>query len=120
MSLTNDNHELACALDVLFKKIMNISQANDQNLSIVIPLRPDKSKTTYFTPRKKKTMEKSDFEVHSSKEPNELEQSVKNLWKDFEAIGFLDLIPDLTSLASLLKTVEEQSEEVSPFIYVMF
>lgn len=82
--------------------------------------RPDPAKETYFIKRKKTSMTPDDFEVDGCKSPDDLKKALVRLWMA-EGHTELPIIADsIVKLAESIHHTEEQSCEVSPFIYVMF
>ena len=43
-----------------------------------------------------------------------------SFWDDNKDYSFCELVPQLVELASELRVDEDQNEEISPYIYVMF
>ena len=87
----------------------------------IIPWVPlDADASTYYKTRQKTRMSKQDFEIggHST-----LETFVADLtafWKNNDDSKFCKLVPSLAELANELHVVEDENEEISPHVYVMF
>lgn len=84
--------------------------------------RPDSAHTTagsYFLTRITTTMEPEDFTIPALSQEGSLEDTLKQQWDHDPALA--GLAGQVAGLAERLRTTEQaQTEEVSPFIYVMF
>jgi len=84
------------------------------------PTHPDPAAATYYQTRSKTSMAPRDFEVSGTESVAAFEKALADLWRPQ---GYADLVavaPGMARLAAMLQQREEQSEEISPFIYVMF
>lgn len=84
------------------------------------PLKPNLNSPTYYLERELTAMRPEDFEVPGCENSEALGKSLAELWI---SQGYKDLIPlaqTTAELAELLRETEEESEEISPFIYIMF
>lgn len=80
---------------------------------------PDPNCETYYIQRQKTTIEQADFEIDLDN-MEQLKQALEQLCKTpEERLILVDLFEKILNLAPLYESVE-QTEEVSPFIYVMF
>jgi hypothetical protein len=84
------------------------------------PLGADPGARTYFTTRDKTTMTARDFEVAGCDAPESFERALIALWNAQGHPALTSLTPTLSRLATSLYQIDEQDEDVSPFIYVMF
>lgn len=81
---------------------------------------PEPAKATYFVKRDKLTMTPEDFEAGTCNSPEDLKKALISLWTA-EGYSELPIMADaIATLAESARHTEEQSSEVSPFIYVMF
>ena len=78
----------------------------------------DENCETYFTERRRTTMEPSDFEL-SPEDPNAFKQALQQLWTGPEAYVLAGLMLKILALSPHF-TDAEVSKEVSPLIYAMF
>lgn len=84
------------------------------------PVKGDPNATTYYIKRDKTTMAPEDFEVVGCDAVESFREALIDLWRSQGHPQLTGLAPGLSRLAESLHQVEEQNEEVSPFIYVMF
>ncbi len=84
------------------------------------PLGFDPQARSYFVERTQRTMEPADFEVFGPESPGDFEQALARLWTQQGWTELAPLAPRLAEIARALYFVEDQDDEVSPFIYVMF
>lgn len=75
---------------------------------------------SYYIRRSRKSMRKEDFETPSFKNAAEFAAELSAMWKSQGLDDLASLTPSMARLAEQLQQVEEQSDEVSPFVYVMF
>jgi hypothetical protein len=75
---------------------------------------------SYYTPRSRTRMDRADFELERLGSPDDLEPALRGFWDGRGFPELAGLAPGLTDVARALHETEEQTEEVSPFIYVMF
>ena|SRR2546423_3944083 len=87
---------------------------------VFFPLSADPSATTYYTKRDKTAMTAKDFEVAGCDAVESFEQALIALWTSQGYPQLTSLAPALSRLAKSLQHIDQQTEEVSPFIYVMF
>jgi hypothetical protein len=84
------------------------------------PEKFDSAATTYYVRRKKTTMDKYDFIVRGCESYAGLENALTDMWQSQGYPELVELAPGLSKLAEKLYAAEDESGEVSPFIYVMF
>ncbi len=65
-------------------------------------------------------MDPASFEVAGCNSFDSFEKALTDMWTSQGSPELAALAPTLSKLAKSIYLVEEQSEEVSPFIYVMF
>ncbi len=82
-------------------------------------LRPEASVESYFVKRESRRMEKGDFVVPACSSEGDLPGTMQSQWSEEE--GLRALAGDMGRLAEALRREgQQQTDEVSPFIYVMF
>jgi hypothetical protein len=80
----------------------------------------DSSCNSYYIKRKKTTMEPEDFESVDCPDIEAMEQALIKMWTESGDSALIQLVPEMAALAQKLYLKEDQDEEVSPFVYVMF
>lgn len=90
---------------------------SEQGVQLLVP-GPDGECASYYVERRKRAMEPADFELNLGN-LDEVQRSLRKLWKGPESFILADLSEKILALAPRYNTVEE-IEDVSPFIYVMF
>jgi hypothetical protein len=83
-------------------------------------LRPDASSESYYVEPTKREMQPADFELRASESIEAFVRELAALWSSEGREDLAAMAPRLTSLAYELREDEEQSDDVSPFMYVMF
>lgn len=83
-------------------------------------LKPDPSCRSYYNKRKKTVMKPEDFESVDCPDFKVLEEALRKMWGSDGQDDLVKLAPHISELARDLYLKEEQDEEVSPFVYVMF
>jgi hypothetical protein len=87
----------------------------------LFPVAPDPSAATYFTPVPRRRMAPADFLGPSGLAAGTLEEKLRTLWRERGADELAELGPGLARLAAELEQlVEDEGEEISPFVYVMY
>ena len=95
-------------------------QLHSKNESVFFLKKPGLAKETYFNRRKITTMTSEDFDAGSCNSPESLKIALIKLWVDEGNNELLNLPDAIVKLAESAHRTNEQSSEVSPFIYVMF
>jgi len=80
----------------------------------------DADADSYFKKRRKTSMSKDDFEKGGHSTLENFAADLAAFWGNSDDSILCELIPSLTELANDLYFVEDQSEDLSPYIYVMF
>jgi len=80
----------------------------------------DADASTYYKTRQKTSMSKQDFEIGGHSTLETFAADLTAFWENNDDSKICKLIPSLTELANELYFVEDESEELSPYIYVMF
>jgi hypothetical protein len=83
-------------------------------------LRPDAAAESYYVEPTKRAMESEDFELRASESIEEFVRELAALWSSEGREELAAMAPRLAALASEVREDEEQSDDVSPFMYVMF
>jgi heme oxygenase len=82
--------------------------------------KPDPSKETYWKHRENLSMKPLDFERGGARSAEELKNALAGLWSAEGNLALTVLADGIGEIAESAHVSEEQSSEVSPFIYVMF
>ncbi|MFL6285131.1 MAG: hypothetical protein ACJ74Q_18470 [Pyrinomonadaceae bacterium] len=83
-------------------------------------LRPDAVAESYYVEPTKRAMSPEDFELRASESIEAFVRELAALWSSEGREELAAMAPRLASLASELREDEQQSDDVSPFMYVMF
>ena len=87
----------------------------------IIPWVPlDADASTYYKTRQKRRMSKEDFETGGHSTLETFAADLTSFWKNNDDSKFCKLVPSLAKLAEELHVVEDENEEISPYVYVMF
>lgn len=79
-----------------------------------------KGAASYFVKRPKTSMAKGDFETGGCASPEAAQADLAAAWSGGDTPALAALAPGMARLARNLRQVEEESGEVSNFIYVMY
>lgn len=83
--------------------------------------KPDPDAESYFVTRGRRQMSPADFELASGiKDAKTLAAAMAQMWEERGEGALHSLSDKLADLAQNIKREEDQSEEVSPFVYVMY
>ncbi len=82
--------------------------------------RLDKDAPSYFVRRTSTEMKKGDFEKGGCSTPQAVEADFADVWGGGDVRLLANLAPAMAGLARSLRHVEEESVDVSEFIYVMY
>lgn len=82
--------------------------------------RPDDEAASYYVEPTKREMKPEDFELRASESIEEFVRELAALWASEGCEELAATAPRLASLAYELREDEAQSDDVSPFMYVMF
>ena len=83
-------------------------------------LRPDSSAESYYVEPTKREMMPEDFELRAGESVEEFVRALAALWASEGREELAAMAPRLAALAAEVREDEEQSDDVSPFMYVMF
>ena len=120
MSSTDPASAEAAVRNFFEQRLMPLARRMAADGNLFFPLRPDPSLISYYKDRTQKVMKKEDFEVRACEGFEDFARGMAEMWSARGHEELAALAPELAGLARQLHLVEEQTEEVSPFIYVMF
>jgi hypothetical protein len=83
-------------------------------------LRPDAAAESYFVEPTRCVLTREDFELRAAESIEEFVAALAALWTAEGRDGLAAMAQQLLKLASEVGEGEEQREDVSPFMYVMF
>jgi len=83
-------------------------------------LHPDASVESYYVEPMKSEMRPEDFELRAADSVEEFVRELSALWTSEGREELASMAQRLAALASEVREDEEQREDVSPFMYVMF
>ena len=83
-------------------------------------LRPDVEAESYYVEPTKREMRPEDFELRAGESVEEFVRELAALWASEGREELAAMAPRLVALASEVREDEKQSDDVSPFMYVMF
>ena len=86
----------------------------------LFPVAAEPELGTYFTARQHEKASSTDFEIHGCESPEQLAHALGQMWSSQGYPELGALAESMSKLARTLHFVTEQSDEISPFIYVMF
>lgn len=75
---------------------------------------------SYFVRRSNTAMTKSDFEAGGCASVETVEADLARAWNRADSASLLALAPGIAGLARTLRQVDQQSGEVSEFVYAMY
>jgi hypothetical protein len=83
-------------------------------------LRPDAAAESYYVEPTRREMSPEEFELRASESIEAFVRELAALWSFEGREELAAMAPRLASLASELREDKQQSDDVSPFMYVMF
>ena len=102
------------------QELMLLATELKQQGDIIPWISLDADASTYYKTRQKTSMSKQDFEIGGHSTLESFAADLTAFWENNDDSKICKLIPSLTELANELYFVEDESEELSPYIYVMF
>ena len=102
------------------QELMPLTAKIKQQQEIIPWVHLDADAITYYKTRPKTTMSKEDFEIGGHSTLESFAADLTSFWDDNKDYNLCELVPQLVELASELRVDEDQNEEISPYIYVMF
>lgn len=83
-------------------------------------LRPDEAAESYYVEPTKGLMRPEDFELRAGESVENFVRELAALWTSEGLEDLAAMAPRLAALAAEVREDEEQPDDVSPFMYVMF
>ena len=83
-------------------------------------VKQDPRSATYYLPRSKRTMDRSDFEALAELAPDSLARLLAAFWKARKNEALVPLAASIAKLATALHATQRPDEDVSPFVYMMY
>jgi hypothetical protein len=120
MSLTDAEHKETLAAQFFTEIIVPLADTIRAKGKAFFPLGPDPQQESYYDEPTRRIMAPEDFEFSGDRSVEEFMTSLAAFWRQEGNSELAKIIPKLTELALQLSHEEEQDEDVSPFIYVMF
>jgi hypothetical protein len=109
------------AIEVLFEKTLLPIHEELKSSGTIFPHDPDSSLNSFYISRKKTRMSREDFEVAAYEDAAGFASALHRLWDDSSQVDLTGTVGEHAEAArALAEEAEEQTEEVSPFTYVMF
>ena len=102
------------------KELMPLAEEIKQHQDIIPWVHLDTEANTYYKKRSKTSMRKQDFEKCGHSTLETFATDLNEFWNNKEDSKLCELVPSLEKLAFELHAVEDQNEEISPYIYIMF
>lgn len=118
MSLTDDGH--AEIRRFFEEELLPAAERRRREGRAAFPSGPAPEALSYFKARRRPSMAPADFEQAGIETPEALSTALTDLWRGRGDADLAALAPGVARLAELLRRREEQTDDVSPFIYVMF
>ncbi|MEZ4306922.1 MAG: hypothetical protein R3F14_02585 [Polyangiaceae bacterium] len=118
--------ERAAAIDAMSARVLEGALAEAHRAlvkrgAVLFPMGADASVSTYFEAPRRGRMSKEDFELSAASSPDAFLSAVRAMW---EAEGFAEMVPVAEGLRevgrALAEVPEDESGEVSGFVYAMF
>jgi len=102
------------------QELMLLATELKQQRDIIPWVSLDADASTYYKTRQKTSMSKQDFEIGGHSTLETFAADLTAFWENNDDSKLCKIIPSLTELANELYFVEDESEKLSPYIYVMF
>ena len=102
------------------QELMLLAAELKQQQDIIPWVTLDVNASTYYKARQKTSMSKQDFEIGGHSTLETFAADFTAYWENNDDSKLCKMIPSLTELANELYFVEDESEKISPYIYVMF
>ena len=100
------------------QQVMPLSKQLHSKEQPLMPLAPETKAETYYISRSQTSTNRQDFEAPAVSNERELEKALREQWN--HSPEFANLAQPSANIAQKLAETEEQTEEVSPFTYIMF
>lgn len=113
--------EVGTAIRRFFEaELMPLAQRYAKEHRPLFPRSADSSKASYFHLRTRTSMSRDDFVIKGVESPQAFAESLRTLWAASQHPEMASFARSMRELAALLRGGEESTDDVSPFIYVMF
>ena len=118
MNSTKDKELLAA--EFFHKLLAPLAERERAAAKSFFPLGADSREESYYAEPARRVMEASDFELRAARSLADFVTELAALWANEGHEELAALAPGLLELAEEMGQREEQAEDVSPFMYVMF
>jgi len=109
------------ASDFFREVLVPLARAERESGREFFALRPDEAAESYYVEPTKREMRPEDFELRAGESVEDFVRELAALWSSEGREGLAAMAPRLAALASEVREdEEEQPDDVSPFMYVMF
>jgi len=122
MSSTDLDTQRQDAIYTFFEKILlPLRQELNVEQQPLFPLSKNSEAESYFIERVNTSMDSEDFEKFSGIISQETFLTVlESFWFSRQEQELLQIVPQLAKLAQTLKSIDKQTDKVSPFVYTMY
>ena len=121
MTKATMNRGVEKQLRKLFKRdLMQIADFCQREGVQVLDPNPDPGMESYYITPAVEKMGKADFETGGATDVDHLEAALRDLWSEERCLVFAVLAERVAKLARSVRATEEQSSELSQFVYVMY
>ena len=107
-------------LKFFYNELMPLSAELKKKGDIIPWVSLDVDAITYYKTPQNKSMNKQDFEIGGHSTLETFSTDMSRFWENKDDSKLCKMIPSLTKLANELYLIEDESSELSPYIYVMF
>ena len=109
-----------CASDFFNEVLVPVALGERAQGREFFALRPDEETESYYVEPTKRAMKPEDFELRAADSVEDFISELAALWASEGREELASMAPRLAALASEVREDEEQPDDVSPFMYVMF
>jgi len=122
MNSTDLDTQKQHAIHTFFEKVLlPLRQKLNVEQQPLFPLSKDSEAESYFIERISISMHSEDFEKCSGIDSQETFLTVlESFWFSRGEEELLQIAPQLAKLAQTLKSIDKQTDKVSPFVYTMY
>jgi hypothetical protein len=121
MLSTEDRDQLERELSRLVEMLAELGEDYRSRGVQLFPRSPDADSDSYFTARARIPVTRSSFERPSLASPDQLEKALWSLWKSEGYADLEQLAHRVAALSAKLRNNDDdQSPDVSPFVYAMY
>lgn len=119
--MNSTNTQQKAKIQLFFEQELIPLAAEIKKQQDIIPwISLDTGASTYYKTRQKTSMSKLDFEIGGHSTLETFAADLAAFWNNNDDSKLSELVPSLAKLANELHVAEDQSEEISPYVYVMF